>query len=149
MEFELRLGNHSVLKGTLDTTALKHILDAMALLRTVPSRSVPLNSTQAAELYQRIDSKSQQFLRAIVAGGGQLSFREMRDIFGIDYWAEYTKSFGKTITHSVRHITGNDTARLVWWDDDQWDEVGSLGSQDEGLVYIDGEALEALAKVAA
>lgn len=145
MDFEFSMHGHTLVKGKLDVTALRLILDALEAAKHEFFRSTPLSSEQAAELFRRIDPKSQIFLRSIAANNGSVNFGKMKEIFDIEDWTQYSRSYGKGITRSLRNITGNPEAALVWWNDEEWVE----DDNDDFCVSVDGEALTALKKASA
>jgi hypothetical protein len=69
----------------------------------------------------------------------------MRNIFDIkekDDTTSFTARYGKGITRSLRNVLNNKSARLIWWNDEDWPEESE--EWDRCKVYIDGPALQAL-----
>jgi hypothetical protein len=109
-------------------------------------RSTPMTVPQARELLSKIDPKSKVFLLELARKDGTLSWRDMRAIYELDAeaeWSVYSRGWGKGITRALRFIMKDNSAKLVWWNDDQWDELEE-DDVDRGLVHIDGPALAAL-----
>lgn len=138
MEVELKLDGKIVVKARIRvTTLLEAITAALQAESTDDAISTPITPAQATELFARVDAKSVRFLKRIAENNGSLDWDEMQKIFGIDNeWSEYSTRFGKGITRALRNITGGASDKLVYWDDDTW--------EDDQTVYIDGMALHSL-----
>lgn len=123
---------------------------AVTLTQSVP-KSTPISTDQARELLARVDEKSAHFLKQLAANGGKMTWGEMRKLFGINDVQEtsaFTNRYGKGITRALRHLLGDKSARLVWWDDFEW-VWDDLDKVDAYKVYIDGPALLALQEATA
>jgi len=121
-----------------------------ALIQRVP-KSTPISTDQARELLARVDEKSAHFLKQLAANGGEMTWGEMRKLFGIGDVQEtsaFTNRYGKGITRALRHLLGDKSARLVWWDDFEW-VWDDLDKVDGYKVYMDGPALRALQEATA
>jgi hypothetical protein len=143
MHIEILIEGKSVVKADIDMTFLAGTLSPSR--GEVLAKSSPMTKAQAEELLARIDSKSAQLLRQIAANNGVITWDEMRAILGIgiDDWNVFSAGRGKGITRALRHILGDRSARLIWWNDDEWvDDKDPLGP-----VYIDGLALQALREI--
>lgn len=122
------------------------ILQAFSASTTPPASSVshhksfPINVDQGKHLIRKVDKKSADFLRTIAHNEGEITFKSMCAIFGIERWAEYSGTYGKGITRALRHMTDNSSASLIWWNDDEWEN----DNDPNGSVYIDGQALKSL-----
>jgi uncharacterized protein YdaL len=125
----------------LDSAAINRLLQTTTKI----ARSTPLNREQADEIYRRVDPKSVHFLKKIAANNGSITFREMRDIFGIETegnWSGYAQHYGRGITRALRAVLNNPTAQIVWWNDRDWNVQPE--EQDNCKVFVDGAALDAL-----
>jgi hypothetical protein len=98
------------------------------------------HSDQAQQLLRKIDPKTGDFLKVLAQNGGEITFGQMQQIFGIKEWEEFTSRFGKGLTRALRHLTDNSSAKLVWWDDYEWNS----DDDPEGPVHVDGAALRSL-----
>jgi hypothetical protein len=150
MNIELRVDGEAIIKMELNAALLSQLLTISlpALGAETIAKSTPMTKAQAQELLSRIDSKSAHFLKLIAANNGNITWGEMKDIFGITDWTAFSAGHGKGITRALRHILDNKSARLLWWNDAEWkDEEGNdldPSEQDSCPVYIDGAALHAL-----
>ncbi|AMD60918.1 hypothetical protein AWN88_22635 [Agrobacterium tumefaciens] len=142
MEVELKLDGKTVVKARIRvTTLLEAITAALEAESTDDAVSTPITPTQATELFARVDAKSVRFLKRIAENNGSLGWEEMQEIFDIDDdWNEYSTRFGKGITRALRNITGGSRDKLIYWDDDTW--------EDDPTVYVDGMALHSLREAA-
>jgi hypothetical protein len=134
---------------SMGTTLIPKLLrSASAETEGLPvSKSTSMTKMQAEELLSRIDAKSAHFLRQLAANSGSITWGEMRDVFGIedeDDWSAFSAAFGKGVTRALRHILQDKSARLMWWNDDDWAEAEEKGTLDHFKVYVDGPALNAL-----
>jgi hypothetical protein len=114
------------------------------LAQAVP-KSTPMSKAQAQELLSRIDEKSVHFLKQLAANDGTITWGDMRKIFDIkeiDDTTSFTARYGKGITRALRNILNNKSARLVWWNEEEWPD--DTEEWDRCEVYIDGPALQAL-----
>jgi|GEM_PF-1275416 len=149
MNVEMLIDGQSVVKIDLNVPLLLQQLVAAARAQA-DARSTPASEAQMRDLLSRIDQRSADFLKAIARNpDGSIPWKEMRAIFGIAKagdWAAYSGSFGKGITRAYRRIVGDNTARLVWWNDADWEDVD--WDDDMCAVFIDGPALNALRTVA-
>lgn len=149
MNIEMLIDEQSAVKIDLNLPLILQQLMASARAQA-DARSTPASEAQMRDLLSRIDQRSADFLRAIARNrDGSIPWREMRTIFGIakeDDWAAYSGSFGKGITRAYRRIVGDNTAKLVWWNDADWDEAD--WNDDMCAVFVDGPALNALRAVA-
>src|SRR4051812_37651868 len=119
---ELSIDGERVVKVEVNMAVLFTLLQSVsprAVSSVVPTSTVATRE-QIAELLSRIDARSVQFLKQIAANDdGAITWGEMRTIFGfknVGDWAAFSGSFGKGITRALRHILGDKSARLVWWD---------------------------------
>ena len=142
MEVELKLDGKSVLKARIRvSTLLEAITAAIQAEGNEDAISTPITPAQASELLGRVDAKSARFLKRIAENNGSIDWDEMQDIFDIDDdWNEYSTRFGKGITRALRNITGGIRDKLVFWDDDTW--------EDDPVVNVDGMALQSLREAA-
>lgn len=151
MDFEIRVDGQVAVKMEINTSIFSNLLQTTALgsmtadskpaSAPMIAKSAPMTRQQAQELLSRIDGKSAHFLKQLAANNGTIKWADARAIFGIqnqDNWSEFSAGYGKGITRAVRHILGDKSARLVWWIDEEWEDM------DEGLIYVDGPALDAL-----
>lgn len=149
MNVEMLIDGQSVVKVDLNLPLLLRQL-VLAARAQAEARSTPASEAQMRDLLSRIDQRSADFLKAVARNpDGSLHWKEMRVIFGIakeDDWAAYSGSFGKGITRAYRRIVGNNTAKLVWWNDADWEDAD--WDDDMCAVFIDGPALNALRAVA-
>jgi hypothetical protein len=148
MLVEVKIDGQSLVNMELNETLLTRLLGSVTAPIAV-ARSTPITLAQTEALLSRIDGRSVQFLKQIAANNGKIAWGEMRRIFGITNgtdsgWSEFSASYGKGITRALRHLTGDKSARLVWWDDAEWPNGSAAGSWDSCNVYVDGPALESL-----
>lgn len=136
----IEIGGKKVFSGHIFAEEIRDVLRVLTAVTTYVSKSYPLTPEQATQLVRKIDTKTGDFLKALAANHGELTFGEMQRIFGIKDWNEYSSRFGKGLTRALRHLTGNSTAALVWWDDDEW----AADNDPNGPVYLDGAALKSL-----
>jgi hypothetical protein len=147
MDIEIKMDGKVLVKMNLNPSLLAALLrgtSLKAVAHGVP-KSTPATKAQIEDLLSRIDGKSVVFLKLIAGKNGMITWGEMRSIFGIedeDDWSAFSASYGKGITRAFRHILGDKSARLVWWDDDAWDDEAD--ELDSFEVYVDGAALQAL-----
>lgn len=145
MTFEMLMDGQLIVKVQLNLPTIMTTLQN-ALITDQETRSTPATEVQMRDLLSRIDQRSVLFLKAIAASDdGSVTWREMRSIFGIterEDWTAYSGSFGKGITRAYRKILQDKTARLVWWNDEDWEEVD--WDDDMCAVFVDGPALDAL-----
>lgn len=145
MMLELLLDGRCVVKVDLNLPLLVQALQS-SVGKQVNARSTPATEAQMRDLLSRIDPRSVEYLKAIARNAdGTITWKNMRLIFGIEKendWSAYSGSFGKGITRAYRKILGNQTAKLVWWNDADWDEAD--WDDDMCAVFVDGPALEAL-----
>jgi hypothetical protein len=150
MNLELQVDGEAVIKIELNATLLTQILQMKSPMPSAETiaKSAALTKVQVEELLSRIDAKSVHFLKAIAANNGSITWGEMRKIFGIadvKDWATYSSGHGKGITRALRNILNDKSARLIWWDDEEWEIP--VSQQDSCNVYVDGAALQALREV--
>lgn len=142
---ELLLDGRCVVKVDLNLPLLVQALQS-SVGKQVNARSTPATEAQMRDLLSRIDPRSVEYLKGIARNAdGTITWKNMRLIFGIEKendWSAYSGSFGKGITRAYRKILGNQTAKLVWWNDADWDEAD--WDDDMCAVFVDGPALEAL-----
>jgi hypothetical protein len=160
VEVELKLDGETVVKATVNFAALLAKLqssvastivdraDGDEASETRQHKSSPLTKAEAEKLLRNIHRSSAKFLKKIAENGGSITWGEMRTIFKIEDptdWPSFSGGYGKGITRTLRHLLNDETARLVWWDDrdPSWGDFDN-GRGDEGKVYIDGPALDAL-----
>lgn len=147
MNIILTVDNQVIIDMNLDTSLLPRLLQGCggASVTQTVSKSTPMSKTQAQDLLSRIDEKSVIFLKQIAANNGTIAWGEMRKIFGIDDKEDttsFTARYGKGITRALRNLLNNKSARLVWWNDEDWDWESK--EPDTFEVYVDGPALQAL-----
>lgn len=147
MNFEILVDGQSIVKVDFNLALLvKAVREAAKENQGAAFNSTAATQTQMLELLSRIDGRSVKFLKALAASEeGSITWKKMREIFGIeaeDDWAAYSGSFGKGITRAYRNILDDRKAKLVWWNDEDWDN--HEWDDDLCCVYIDGPALEAL-----
>lgn len=140
MEVDIRIDGISVVKAQIGLEALIEAVSKAAREGAGLGKSCSLGIAQAEELVARVDARTQEFLETIAKNNGYATWDEMKEIFDIDEWADYSSRFGKGLTRALRNITGQPNDRLVFWNDPEWDE----GDQ---RVFIDGEALRSLRTV--
>lgn len=145
MTLEMLLDGRSVVKVDLNLPILLQALES-SVRKEANARSTPATEAQMRELLSRIDPRSAEYLKAIARNAdGTMTWKDMRPIFGIEKaedWAAYSGSFGKGITRAYRKILGDQTAKLVWWNDADWQDVD--WDDEMCAVFVDGPALEAL-----
>jgi hypothetical protein len=151
VELELSIDGASVLTMQLNAKLVAQLLQMEPVPTNVAAlaKSTPITKDQAADLLSRINGKSVHFLKTLAANDGAITWGEMRNIFGIpkvENWDWFSAGHGKGITRALRHILNDKSARLVWWNDQEWDGV-PLAQQDSCKVYVDGPALDALREV--
>jgi hypothetical protein len=146
MNITLSVDGQVAIHMNVNTALLPKLLQSVGgvhVAQAVP-KSTPVSKKQMEELLSRIDAKSVHFLKTLAASEGTITWGEMRAIFGIekeDDWSSFSAGYGKGITRALRHILQDRSARLVWWNDEDWDESEEY---DPCEVYIDGPALQAL-----
>jgi hypothetical protein len=145
MNIAINVEGHVLITMMVDLAVLPKLLGTAAAPQLVAAdhRSTAATKEQMEELLTRIDSKSVDFLKAIARSrNGSVTWLKMRQIFRIrakSDWNSYSGSYGKGITRAFRHILKSKTARLIWWNDDEWtDETDSF------RVHMDGPALRSL-----
>ncbi|MDQ0506389.1 hypothetical protein [Xanthobacter agilis] len=138
--FSLQVAGKTVFEGTIFPQVLQEIVKLALQSTIVPERSFPLKVDQAQELLRNVDPKTVEFLRVIAANNGEITFSEMKSVFQITKWVEYSSRFGKGLTRALRTLSKNSSATLVFWDDDEWESA----NDPDGSVYIDGQALASL-----
>lgn len=145
MNLEMVIDGQRLVKVEINLPLLKRVIREAIREQEAGFKSTPATDVQLRELLSRVDPKSAKFLNSIaMSDNGSITWAKMREIFGIkdDDWTAYSSSFGKGITRAYRKILENNSARLIWWDDDTWDVDN--GDSPANLVYIDGPALTAL-----
>lgn len=154
MNLEIRIDGVQVVNALVDSAALSRVLGTVftaqqperpigQLIEEAEPKSSPLTLRQAREIVERIDARSKKFLRELATNGGSLTWREMRNVFEIgDDWSEFSRGYGKGITRVTRHVLRDPNARLVWWNDETWNDDD--GDDPVNTVHIDGPALAAL-----
>jgi hypothetical protein len=113
-------------------------------------KSTPMSPAEITDLLSRIDPKSVTFLKQIGANNGTITWAATRVILGIEdpeNWKAYSGGLGKGITRAMRKILGDESARLVWWDDNDPRWESSPEDKDQALLYVDGPALKSLQQV--
>jgi hypothetical protein len=144
MGVEIKIDGSTLVNMQVDLDVFAKLMNG-AIPTTSVSRSSPITVPQAHDLLSRIDGKSVQFLKQIAANNGEIGWGEMQRIFGInDVWSEFSSSYGKGITRALRHLLGDKSARLVWWDDADWPDSDQPGTWDDCKVFVDGVALKSL-----
>lgn len=145
MNLELLLDGRSVVKVELNLPLLVQALQT-SVGKDANARSTPATVAQMRDLLSRIDPRSVEYLKAIAKNtDGAIAWKSMRPIFGIekeDDWSAYSGSFGKGITRAYRKILGDQTAKLVWWNEADWEKAD--WNDDMCAVFVDGPALDAL-----
>jgi hypothetical protein len=136
----LQVAGKTVFEGTIFPKVLQEIVKLALQSSTMPERSFPLTVDQAQQLLRNVDPKTVDFLRTLAANNGEITFSEMKEIFKIKEWVEYSSRFGKGLTRALRYLSKNGSATLVFWDDSEWESA----NDPEGCVYIDGKALASL-----
>jgi len=140
MDLEFKINGETAVKATVNLAVLLRAMSADAAVESTISRSTSLNSRQAEELLRRVAPKSALFLKRIAENNGHISWKEMKQIFEITAWTEFSGSFGKGITRAIRHMLSDQSASLFYWnDEDDWEN-----DPDNQRVFIDGGALQAL-----
>ncbi len=145
MTLEMLLDGRSVVKVELNLPLFVQAFQS-SVLKEANTRSTPATEAQMRDLLSRIDPRSAEYLKAIArSADGTMTWKDMRPIFGIDKaddWPAYSGSFGKGITRAYRKILGDNTAKLVWWNDADWEDVD--WDDEMCAVFVDGTALAAL-----
>lgn len=142
----IQVGEATIFSGTLNLgELLKVITQQPSMVKSAIYKSSAISEEQMRHLMTRLDSKTVVFLKRLAANDGSITFREMCQIFDIKEWSGFSSRFGKGLTKALRHMTGDATASLIWWVDDEW----SADNDPDGEVYIDGPSLQALKTVAA
>jgi hypothetical protein len=141
----IQLAGKTVFSGEVSILTLLSLFGSTAqttitALAPEKYKSYALTPPQAEQLLRNVDPKTADFLKAIAQGNGEIKFGEMQKIFGIKEWTDFTTRFGKGLTRALRHLTDNSSAKLLWWDDEEWKSE----TDKEGPVYIDGPALKSL-----
>lgn len=149
LNIAINVEGHPLITMVVDLSVLPNLLGSVhsPQLQASNHRSTAATKEQMEELLLRIDSKSVDFLKAIARSrNGSVTWLKMRQIFrirGKGDWNAYSGRYGKGTTRAFRHILKSKTARLVWWNDDEWsDEIP--GGNDAFRVHLDGPALKSL-----
>lgn len=145
MQFEISIDGTSVVKADIDASKLLSLLSAAVALPPGPSKSEPMTPSQAEELIRRVHVASVGFLKQMAERNGQMTFGEVRQIFGYakNDWNAFSNGHNRGMNTSLGNILNKTGVRLVHWNDDEkvWDDKARW---DEGHVYIDGQALQSL-----
>ena len=136
----IQFGGATVFSGEVYLAALLAALTSRPDASRKIYKSVGLSVEQMQQLLTKVDPKTVVFLKRIAENGGSITFAEMRQIFGIQDWTGFSSRFGKGLTKALRHMTGDASATLIWWIDEEW----AVDDDPEGEVYLDGPALESL-----
>lgn len=146
MQIELNIDGNTAFKGEISPWFLDLIRAAPKPIPTVSRfTSTPITVPEAEELLSAIDPKSRAFLKRFPATDGQLTWREVREIFDIDDrndWSAYASFYGRGITRALRRILKDSNARLIWWH--EHDPIWVAENKDAGMLFVDGPALDAL-----
>ena len=154
MQIQVIVDGQTVLDAALDLDKLlghgsgDSIVAQIVAGRTVP-KSTPISKEQAQELLSRLDPKTVTFLKQLAINGGKMTWSQMRTLFKIPQQGDtkaFTAHYGKGLTRSLRNITGDPSANLIFWDDDEWVDENKF---DALYVYCDGPALAALQAIVA
>ena len=144
VNLELRLDGETVAKLEIDATQLSRLLPSTTQM---PHPSVPLSSpmtkAQAQQLLSRVDTNCAEFLERLAADRGMLTWGETKALFEVRNWEAFATGPGKQIAREVRHVLQNQSARLVWRIDHEWEER-EKGGDEAFELHIDGLALTAL-----
>jgi hypothetical protein len=153
LNLELRLNNEAVAKLEINASLISRLLHAVvspAADLAEPNRppthaplSSPLTKAQAAELLAQLDKTSVEFLKRIAASHGALTWGETKALFDLKDWEGFSSGPGRTILRTVRHVTHDNAARLVWRIEHEWEGL-EKGEDEVCRLHIDGAALEAL-----
>ncbi|CAA9533259.1 MAG: hypothetical protein AVDCRST_MAG31-2588 [uncultured Sphingomonas sp.] len=136
--FQFMIGGETVCEGKLH---LRRLLSSTAQAPAATNyKSFPISPAQAQQLLRKVDAKTVDFLRVLAEKQGEVSFGEMKKIFGIKEWSDFSTRYGKGLTRALRHLTDNSSATLLWWVDDEW----KSNDDAEGPIYVDGTALKSL-----
>ena len=146
VNLELRLDGETVAKLEIDATQLSRLLPSTMHV-PMPHPSVPLSSpmtkAQAQQLLSRVDTTCAEFLERLAADRGMLTWGETKALFEVRNWEAFATGPGKQIAREVRHVLHDQSARLVWRIDHEWEER-EKGGDEAFQLHIDGPALTAL-----
>jgi hypothetical protein len=147
MRLELKIEDQVIVKAEIDISALLPLLQttthSSGAAPSAVTQSIVMTVEQVTDLLSRVDPKSAEFLKKIGENNGTISWGDTRAIFGIEAagdWSAFASSYGRGITRAVRYVTGIKSARLVWWNNPDWDEE----NPDPFTLHVDGPALQAL-----
>lgn len=144
MRMEIFMDGVAVVKADVNVPKLMSLLKSAVERPSGPAKSEPMTPDQAEELVRRVHASSANFLKQIAERDGQLTWSEMRKIFGYQGkdWTAFSNSHNRGINNSLGAILNKTGVRLVHWDDDEpeWGEEG----WDNARVYVDGQALQSL-----
>ena len=102
-----------------------------------------MTKAQAQQLLSRVDTNCAEFLERLAADRGMLTWGETKALFEVRNWEAFATGPGKRIAREVRHVLHNQSARLVWRIDHEWEERDK-GGDEAFQLHIDGPALTAL-----
>ena len=160
LNLELRLNNEAVAKLEINSSLISRLFHAVvspaadAAEPAAPashanhaSLSSPLTKAQAEELLAQVDKLNAEFLKRIAANHGALTWGETKALFDLRDWEGFSSGPGRTILRTVRHITRDKSARLVWRNEHEWEGL-EKGEDEVCRLHIDGAALQALREAA-
>ena len=142
MKLELRVDGEVVIKMELNAGLLSQLIQLKSTMEA-SARSAPLTMAQAAALLKRLDDKSVHFLKKIAENDGWISWGEVKHIFDVASWVEFSNTLKRGITRELRDIVHSKSAQLVWRNEDEWRGLEE-GEDDVCMVHVDGAALQAL-----
>jgi hypothetical protein len=156
LNLEVRLNNEAVAKLEINARLISRLLHAVVSPTAEPAQpngaavhaplSSPLTKAQAAGLLAQLDKTSAEFLKRIAAGHGALTWGETKALFDLKDWEGFSSGPGRTILRTVRHITHDKAARLIWRIEHEWEGL-EKGEDEVCRLHIDGPALQALREV--
>lgn len=144
MNIQIFADGKPFVNAEVDFATLMKIVAGATTDSKVTARSTPATVEQMEAVLSSIDPRSAQFLREIASDPqGSILYSRMEEIFGIDEWSAFSRSFGRGITRAFRSALQQKTAKLFWWDENKWDD----DDDETHLVFVDGPALAALRQI--
>ena len=141
MELDISIDGKKIATLTVDRAALARVLATAS--DADDTFSTPMTPRNAKDLLSRIDPKSVELLTAIAnSDNGRIMWGDVKEILDIEEWKDFSRRYGKGITRAFRHILDDGDARLIHWDDDDWE--GDEDEWDDCEMWVDGQALESL-----
>ena len=153
LNLELRLNNEAVAKLEINASLISRLLQAVVSPAAEPAQaksppkhaplSSPLTRAQAEDLLGQVDKASAEFLKRIAANHGALTWGETKALFDLRDWEGFSSGPGRAILRTVRHVTQDKAARLIWRIEHEWEGL-EKGEDEVCRLHVDGAALQAL-----